>query len=346
MRKVLLGIFLLLSLSVPAEAMEITAPEVPKTVQERMPQNTDSFGKALSKLIENSICLLQPAWTEAVRVSIGILSIVLLVSVLSVFTEKLDWMLSVPAAVILASMMFRNTSMMIEYASDTVIEICEYGKLLCPVLTTAMAAQGGITTSAALYAGTMAFITFLCVLVSRLIVPMVNIFLALSVVYSALKENTIKRMADALKNILTWLLKTLLIGFTTYMSVTGVVSGTTDAAALKAAKVTISSVVPVVGGILSDASESVLVGMAVMKNSAGIYGVLAVLAIVIGPFVKVGMQYLLLKGTVVLCEIFGNKNVSSLVNAFSTAMGLLLAMLATGCLMVLISTVCFLKGIG
>jgi len=130
------------------------------------------------------------------------------------------------------------------------------------------------------------------------------------------------------------------------MSVTGVVSGTTDAAALKAARVTISSVVPVVGGILSDASESVLVSIGILKNAAGIYGILAVLAVFVGPFVKVGVQYLLLKASAAVCGVFGNKNISALVDDFSTAMGLLLAMVAAGCLLVLISTVCFLKGIG
>lgn len=79
------------------------------------------------------------------------------------------------------------------------------------------------------------------------------------------------------KNVVSWSLKTILTVFTTYMTVTGVVSGTTDAAALKATKVTISSVVPVVGGILSDASEAVLVSAGLMKNAAGIYGILAVL---------------------------------------------------------------------
>jgi len=165
------------------------------------------------------------------------------------------------------------------------------------------------------------------------------------VVHCALAEEILKKFSDAVKLFLSWLLKTLLIVFTTYMSVTGVVSGTADAAALKAAKVAISSVVPVVGGILSDASESVLVSVGILKNAAGIYGILAVLAVFIGPFIKVGVQYLVLKVSGAICCIFTNKNISALIDDYSTAMGLLLAMVAAGCLLVLISTICFLKGI-
>ena len=74
--------------------------------------------------------------------------------------------------------------------------------------------------------------------------------------------------------------------------------------------------------------------------------ILAVLAVAAGPFLSVGVQYLLLKLSAAVCSLFGNKGISGMVGDFSTAMGLLLAMVASGCLMVLISTVCFLKGLG
>ena len=124
------------------------------------------------------------------------------------------------------------------------------------------------------------------------------------------------------------------------------VSGGTDAAALKAAKLTISGFVPVVGGILSDASEAVLVGAGIVKNAAGIYGVLAVMALFIGPFIKIGTHYLLLKATGTIGAIIGTKNSVSVIDLFSTAMGLILAMTGSVCLLLLISTVCFIKGVG
>jgi len=346
MIKILLGIVLVMTLSLQASALEITAPAVPEAGMDTMPENVDRFGDALLELFQNSLKLLRPELEEAVQVSTGILAAALLFSLLPLLSESVSAMLSVAGAVSLSGMLFHHTNVMVGCASEAVWEICEYGKLLCPVLTAALAAQGGITASAALYTGTTAFIAFLNMLVSRVFVPMVYIFLAFSVSYAALGEEVMKKFADMIKSILSWFLKTVLILFTTYMSVTGIVSGTTDAAALKATKVAISSVVPVVGGILSDASESVLVSMGIMKNAAGIYGILAVLAVFAGPFVKVGVQYLLLKGSAFLCGIFGDKKISALVGDFSAAMGLLLAMVASGCLLVLISTVCFLKGIG
>ena len=115
---------------------------------------------------------------------------------------------------------------------------------------------------------------------------------------------------------------------------------------MKATKMTIKSVVPVVGGILSDASETILVGAGVMKSAAGIYGIFAVLAICITPFLQIGMQYLLLKTTAAVCGIFGYKPAVSLIEDFSSGMGFVLAMTGTVCVLLLISIVCFMKGIG
>ena len=346
MIRLLFGILFALSLSIPASASEIQAPEVPESAMDIMPENTDSFGNALMELLRKGILLIQPELDGALRTCSGILICALLYSILPILSEKLTEPMAMAWSVALGTVMLQRTGTMIGYAADALRQICDYGKLLCPVLTTALAAQGGLTTSAALYTGTIVFITLLSILVSQWLIPLVYIFLLFSIAGSAIGEGFFRNLADGVKHLLTWLLKTLLIVFTTYMSVTGVVSGTTDAAALKTAKVTLSSVVPVVGGILSDASESVLVSMGILKNAAGIYGILAVLALFMGPFVKVGVQYLLLKGSAALCSLFGDKRISSLIGDFSTAMGLLVAMVAAGCVLILISTVCYLKGIG
>ena len=100
------------------------------------------------------------------------------------------------------------------------------------------------------------------------------------------------------------------------------------------------------GGILSDASEAVLVSAGIVKNSAGIYGLLAVTALWIGPFLEIGIQYLCMKITGGICRMIGTKSIGDVINDFSETMGILLAMTGAMCLIVLISTVCFMKGVG
>ena len=150
---------------------------------------------------------------------------------------------------------------------------------------------------------------------------------------------------NLLKNSMSWLLKTILMIFTSYLGLTGVVTGTTDAAVLKATKVTMASFIPVVGGVLSDASEAVLVSAGVMKNAAGVYGIFAVLALLLNPFLRIAAHYLILKLTAALCCVIGEGRVPALIEAFASAMGILLGMTGAVCVMVLISTVCFMRGV-
>lgn len=346
MSRLILVIVFLFALAVPASASELTAPTVPEAGAAVMPEETASFGEGLAQLLRAALLGIRPDLREASRVSLGVIAAVMLVSILQSFHGSVKAVSELAGAAAIAGGLLLSANSLIRLGGETITEISEYGKLLMPVMTAAMAVQGGVSSATALYAGTAVFDAVLSSLIARLLVPMVYLYLALAAANSAVEEDILGRLRDLVKSFVSWSLKTILTVFTTYMAITGVVSGTTDAAALKATKVTISSVVPVVGGILSDASEAVLVSAGLMKNTAGVYGILAVLAVFLNPFLKIGIHYLILKLTAALCALFGAKRMTALVGDFSGAMGLLLAMTGSECLLLLISTVCFLKGVG
>lgn len=346
MRKLLIFLTFAVVLATPASALDMTAPTVPESAQSFMPSSQESFGQGLLEVIRDALMHFRPDLREASAVCLGIAAAAMIVSIFRTFpgmTQKAADMAGIAAA---AGLLLQSTGSLINLGTETVSQISEYGKLLLPVMTTAMAAQGGVTASAALYTGTVIFDTVLSDLITRVLIPMIYLYLALAAACAALGEDMLKQLKGSMKWLMTWSLKTILYVYTGYISITGVVSGTTDAAALKAAKLTISGAVPVVGGILSDASEAVLVSAGTVKNAVGIYGLFAIIAIWIGPFLKIGAHYLLLKSTGAVCGVFGSKQISQLLEDFSAAMGMLLGMTGAVCLMLLISTVCYMKGVG
>lgn len=346
MIRLLSSVLLVLCLCLPASAAEYTAPEVPDSGRNLMPDETCRFGDGISELLKKACSQIRPDLAEAARLCTGVIASVLLVSILRTFTGFSKDAVNLSGAVIISIQLLTSANSMIRLGCDTINELSNYGKLLLPVMAASLAAQGGVTSSTALYVGTTVFDTLLGSLVARFFSPMVFLLLALGIAGYALGDDTLKKLQDMGKGVITWSLKTILIVYTAYMGITGVVSGTTDAAALKATKLTISTVVPVVGGILSDASEAVLVSIGTMKNAAGIYGILAAAAIFLEPFLRIGAHYLVLKGTGAVCTVLEPKGVGGLLDVFSTVMGLILAMTGTCCLLLLISTVCFLRGMG
>lgn len=346
MRFAILMIIMIGIIISPAKALELQAPDVPRSGVEYMPDDEGSFADRLLDLVHNVVEESELELSSAVTTGMGVICIVLLVALLQCFQKDVKGTAEYAGILAVSVSLFSGTKTMIQLGGKTISELSEYGKLLFPVMTAALAAQGGIGTSAAIYAGATAFSSLASVVISGVLLPMVYAYLAFAIANSAIGEDTLKNIRDLLKQVISWALKILLTVFTTYISITGFVSGTIDAAALKATKVTISSFVPVVGGILSDASEAILVSVGVAKNAAGIYGILAILAVFLKPFLRIGVHYLLLKLVSGVCGIFGTKRISNLVGDYSVAMGLILAMTGTVCILLLIATVCFMKGIG
>ena len=346
MKRILILLILIPIFIIPVSAVDFTAPEAPEDVQDLMPPQTETFGEGLWKVICAAVEKLQPQISESGKTCVMLVCVALLVSILQQIPAERNSIVEFAGCIAVSVMILDDTGSMIQSAVDTITSLSEYGKLFFPVMAGAQAAQGGLTSSAALYTGTIAFDAVFGRLISQWLVPFVYMYLALSVAGCALGEDLLKRLRDLIKWLITWCLKNSLYIFTGYLSITGVVAGATDATKLKATKLTISSAVPVVGGILSDASEAVLVGAGLVKSAAGIYGLLAITAIWISPFLQIGIQYLMLKIAGALCAMLDAKRLTTLVDSFSTAMGFLLGMTGVICILLLISTVCFMRGVG
>lgn len=339
--KILLIIFLI---TLPVKATEFTAPTVPNSAEKYMPEHSGSFSDGIWELVEEAIKLLQPSVAAAAEVCLSLIAVSLALG----FAEKISTssarISDIVGAVLVGLILLRETNSFIRLGANTVEELSEYCNLLLPVMSGTLAAQGAVNTSAALYAGTALFNAVLSTAISKLIVPMLYIYSALSVADNAVGNGLLTNLCKLLKWMMTWSLKVILYVFTGYLTVSGVVSGSTDAAAVRATKIAISGVVPVVGSIISDASESILISAGLMKGAAGLYGFFATLAIWIGPFIKIGVQYLMLKITGAICGIAGAKRPTMLVQQITSVMGILLAMTVTMMLLILISIVCLLKG--
>ena len=98
---------------------------------------------------------------------------------------------------------------------------------------------------------------------------------------------------QSLCRLLRWTITTVLTAavlcYTGYLTIVGSAASAADATAMKAAQMAVSGMVPVVGGILSSATESVFAGASVLRNSIGLFGVLGVLGFCAVPFLRLGV---------------------------------------------------------
>ena len=114
---------------------------------------------------------------------------------------------------------------------------------------------------------------------------------------------------------------------------------------MKLAKAAVSTAVPVVGGILSEAAESVLAGAGLLRGTLGAFGTLAVLSACLLPFLRLGCQYLLYQGASLVAAAAGPKKLTDLLSMLADAFGLVLAMTAASAAVLLIAIVSSLTAV-
>ncbi len=139
----------------------------------------------------------------------------------------------------------------------------------------------------------------LITLIRGLLLPMTYFLAAAATADAMLPRHGLGTVAKAASRVVTWLLTGSLVLFTGYLTLSGAVSTSADALTVQVTRSAVGAM-PVVGRILSDAAGSVLAGAGVVKNAIGVFGLLGVLAACLGPFVRLGVQYLLYKLTAFL----------------------------------------------
>ena len=314
---------------------------IPESAAQLLEGKTDAFQEGMRTILENAL----PTFTEAVRTamkSAGVMLAALFLSALAGGANGLD-PARIAAAVCIGAAGFSQMHEIAGAGTQAMMELQSFTDILLPAISVSTAAVGGITASTALYAGTSLFCDVLMRLMGSLLLPAVYAYVALRTARALCDNELLTRLAKLVKWCFQSGIKMILFVFSVYLTVTGLVTGSADATVVKAAKLTLSGVVPVVGGMISDCSETVIVGAASIRNAIGVMGMLAVIAVCIGPFLRTAAQYLMLKLAAAAGGAMGQKPLVDLMDGIAEATGFLLSMLAACALMLLISCLCYLR---
>jgi len=231
------------------------------------------------------------------------------------------------AALAIASIAVGDVDSLLHLGEEAIGRMESLGDVLLPAVAMALAASGSPAAAAAKYGATILFSDLLMALISRLLIPLVYGFVAVNVAWAALGNEGLKSLGRLLKWGIATALSLVLLAFLAYLNFSGVISGSADAATVKAVKFTISNLVPVVGGVISDTAETLLAGASILRNTAGVFGMLVILGICMGPFLNLGMHYLAYKVTAALAAtVAGDGRVTGLIETIGSAFGLILAM--------------------
>ncbi len=319
--------------------MERSTPKDARKYMDKIEyDNALDFGDSLSKIFSNIV-------NDGLDIfKITILSIVRVFIVAALCSlgrgiydsGKFDVLTIGGAAAILACSI-GDISSLGKVAYDTLTSLNVYSKALLPVLTTASVATGAVTAASFRHVAVVFLTDVVITCILAWMMPICSAYIAVMSANTICGNDALLRIGDFIKNTLNWSIRLLLTIYVTILGLSGVISGSVDAITAKTVKLTVSSAIPVVGGILADVSETILAGAVIAKNTIGVFGMLTILATVLLPVIKLGLMYLGYKLVAALSSVCVKGSILNLIDALGTSFGMMLAMTGSATALILIS---------
>ena len=229
-----------------------------------------------------------------------------------------------------------DVSSLMALGLETLDELAVMAKLLMPTVAAAMASSGSVGSASVWQVGALMASAFL-MLIRDVLVPANRCMIGAAAAGALLPQSRLKELADGIKTLITWALSAILAAFVGFLSLSGLLAGSADRVAVRVGKSVISGAVPIVGGILSEATEALLAGAGALRSTLGVLGVFAVLSLCLAPLLRLTVQYLLYRAAAFFCGMVGSDTLRSFLEQLSSAFSLMLAMTAGGAFLLLAS---------
>ena len=338
----------LLALALPAAAAEVPGElrqalprEAAQLLEGVDPADPDGFSAGLGRIFGGMKDRAAALIRRQVRGAAAVLLAVVLCAVVENLYQgaggKTPLYLTMAGALSVSALTAGELDSLIGLGAGTISSLSVFAGALLPTLAAATAVSGAVTTAAFQQVTTVFLVNLLLRLIDGLLMPLVYLYIGVLTAAACVGEPRLTAVAEGLKKLLTRLLTSALLLFTLYLSVARIMTGAVDGAAVKVTKAAISGVVPVVGGIIADATETVLAGAGMLKNTIGVFGMLGILAACAWPFLQLGVQYLLYKLTAFLASAVGAEALCRLIDGLGGAFGLVLGMTGACALLLLVS---------
>lgn len=307
---------------------------LPEYADELVDSDAGDTAKSLEKLAEELKDGISENMGSALKKAAAIIAVAMVCAMLNVFSDDEPDYVSLCGCAAIAIISIADVNSFINTSADAINSISVFSKALLPALCAAGAACGTLGSATVKYAASVLFMDVFVTAAQYVIMPLIYAYLAVHIAAVSMGNKSLSSVSKLIKWLCTCLMTLTALIFTVYIGLSSVVASGGDAVASKFTKTAISTALPVVGSIISDAASTVVAGAEALRNSVGVFGMLAVLAVCVAPFAVMGINYLAYKAAAAMIQVFRADKLSSLADGIAGAIGMLLGL--TGCCAVIL----------
>lgn len=212
-----------------------------------------------------------------------------------------------------------------------------------PIMAGIMVASGQALSSAAFSSMMIALGDVIAHLSSSFFVPLLNIFLAISVVCAISPRFRFAGLCELFSKVVKWVLGFVMTIFSGILTTKSLLGATADSVNSKAMKFILGSFVPIVGGALGDAFLTVQGCVKILKSGVGAFFIIAVGFLFLPVIVECIVWSFAVNFCAIAGDIFELSNVSNLLRNIGKVMSTLMAVILCIMAVLIISTVIVLN---
>ena len=253
---------------------------------------------------------------SSVTVLVFILLSAFLQSLKAESDDSVNMIYSTATALLVATVVLVKLTSTVSLASMAISVASNFVYAFIPVFCSIVVASGGITTGFSTNTTLLILAQGLSFISSNIFMPIVNCYLALGVTSSLRYELNLDKLLSSVKKIITTCISFVSGVFVSVLSVKTAVAGRADMLGLRSIRFAINSVVPVIGSSISEGLLSIQAYSSLIKSSVGIVGVVAVVLVFLPSIIEVVLWRISLTLCVIVSDVFGDKSVSAVLNAF------------------------------
>lgn len=230
---------------------------------------------------------------------------------------------------IVCSVCVRYFGIALGYSKEVVSLMNIFINKLAPVISSLLILSGKVASASAFHPVLLTAVYVVSIIVEHWLMPLIAYGTVLSVVNNMSGSVSITGIVRLINSITKWILAAAFTLFSGICGIYGFSAAAFDSLSAKTMKFAVGSLVPVVGGFLSETLDTVVSSGAMMKNVVGSAGIVAVCVMCSVPVVKLGVMILMMKLAAAIIEPVSDKRITKLLWDISSAVTLLFAVVIT-----------------
>ncbi len=231
---------------------------------------------------------------------------------------------------------------LVDRCSEVINGASGFISVYVPVMTGLLVSSSHSITGSSYYSSMMGTAEVIGLVSSKLIIPMIKIFLTLSAVSTLSPSLRVSGLCSAISRGIKWILNFSLGIFVTIMTAQSLISSTMDDVSNRAAKFAVNTFVPIVGGVLSETVNTFTGSLSLLKSGTGVFVLIASSCIFLPALVECILWRFSFSALGAISDMLGLSLPASAVKSVESVCSLITAVLLTTVLIFIISTVILL----